>query len=127
LNFFTGFYDKGVLIMHLQTICRSYITGYMWIDIVSSIPISFIGAQSMFSSASSPTALQSAKFLRMIRLTRYLRLLRLIRFIQVSKLMSAFELVIVSEQTHLMFKFFKISVVVVFVAHWIACLWYSVT
>ena len=60
-------------------------------------------------------------------MTRYLRLLRLIRFIKVSKIMQSFEVFIVSEYAHLMMKFFNICMIVIFVAHWIACLMYSVT
>lgn len=63
----------------------------------------------------------------MIRLTRYLRLMRLLRFIQVSRIMSTFEFFLVSEMSHLMMKFLKISTVVIFAAHWIACILFSVT
>lgn len=63
----------------------------------------------------------------MIRMTRYLRLLRLVRFVKVSKLMQAFEVLIVSEQAHLIMRFLNICFFVVFIAHWIACILYSVT
>lgn len=75
----------------------------------------------------SPQALQSAKFIRMIRMTRYLRLLRLVRFLKVSKLMQAFEVLLVSEQAHLIMRFLNICFFVVFIAHWIACILFSVT
>lgn len=42
MNFFTGYYDKGVLIMHLPTICRNYARTYLFIDCISSIPLSFL-------------------------------------------------------------------------------------
>ena len=41
--------------------------------------------------------------------------------------MSAFEIFLVSEMAHLSMKFLKISTVVIFSAHWIACILYSVT
>jgi hypothetical protein len=63
----------------------------------------------------------------MIRLTRYLRLLRLIRFLQIGRLTAAFEIFLVNEMAHLMMKFLKITVVVIFAAHWIACILYSTT
>ena len=42
LNFFTGFYSKGMLIMQVSQIAWNYLKGYLWIDIISSFPISFI-------------------------------------------------------------------------------------
>lgn len=41
INFFTGFYEKGTLVMHLPRILKGYICGYFWADILSSVPISF--------------------------------------------------------------------------------------
>ena len=82
VNFFTGYYNKEALIMNLNAIAQNYVKGYLWIDAISSVPISFITLQSSLQKgATRPSALQSAKFLRMIRLTRYLRLLRLLRFV----------------------------------------------
>jgi hypothetical protein len=113
--------------MHLRQIAWNYFKGYLWIDIISSFPISFISLDYSITKNSNTAALQSAKFLRMIRLTRYLRLLRLIRFVQIGRLMAAFEIFLVSEMAHLMMKFLKMSTVVIFAAHWIACVLYSVT
>jgi hypothetical protein len=42
VNFFTGFYAKGSLIMNLNSIACNYVKGYLWIDCISSFPISFI-------------------------------------------------------------------------------------
>ncbi|TNV87308.1 hypothetical protein FGO68_gene14185 [Halteria grandinella] len=126
INFFTGFYEKGTLVMHLPRILKSYICGYFFADVLSSVPISFFSNDQMLDSI-SPHALQSAKFIRMIRMTRYLRLLRLVRFVKVSKLMQAFEVLIVSEQASLIMRFLNICFFVVFIAHWIACVLYSVT
>ncbi len=63
----------------------------------------------------------------MIRLTRYLRLLRLLRFVQLNRILSTFEVFLVSEMAHLSMKFLKICTVVIFLAHWIACIMYSMT
>jgi hypothetical protein len=86
LNFLTGYYDKGVLIMDLKLIALNYCKGYLALDIISSIPISFIALPDT-QMVTNPSALQSAKFIRIVRMTRYLRLLRLIRLLKVSKVM----------------------------------------
>jgi hypothetical protein len=50
VNFFTGFYSKGSLVMNLNAIALNYVKGYLWIDCLSSFPISFINLQSSLSS-----------------------------------------------------------------------------
>lgn len=42
LNFFTGFYEKGILIMDRKLIFLFYIHGWFWIDLLSSAPILMI-------------------------------------------------------------------------------------
>jgi len=50
VNFFTGFYAKGSLVMNLNAITLNYVKGYLWIDCISSFPISFINLQFSLSS-----------------------------------------------------------------------------
>lgn len=92
LNFFTGYYENGIVIMDLKMICSNYLRSFFWIDVVSSFPVSIISI--LYTNSS---ALQSSKFFRVIRITKYLRLIRLFRIIQMSKIIQAFEILIVSE------------------------------
>ncbi len=50
VNFFTGFYSKGSLVMNLNAIACNYIKGYLWLDCLSSFPISFINLKTSLSS-----------------------------------------------------------------------------
>ena len=47
-NFFTGYYEKGLLVMDLNLICRQYMRTYFTIDLLGSIPISFISVADSF-------------------------------------------------------------------------------
>lgn len=42
LNFFTAFYDKGILVTSKRKIAFNYISTWFFVDLVSSIPFSFI-------------------------------------------------------------------------------------
>jgi hyperpolarization activated cyclic nucleotide-gated potassium channel 2 len=57
LNFVTGYYDKGVLVMHIPSIARHYASTYLWIDIISSIPISFFSFEDTINQRITPSAL----------------------------------------------------------------------
>jgi hypothetical protein len=46
VNFNTGYYDKNVLIMKRSLIARQYIAFWFWLDLVSSIPFTWILAWS---------------------------------------------------------------------------------
>ena len=47
LNFNTGLYDKNKLIMNRLAIAKDYIKIWFWIDLVSSIPYTWIMAYTM--------------------------------------------------------------------------------
>eukprot|EP00347_Sterkiella_histriomuscorum_P008075 403346469 len=122
LNFFTGFYDKGVLILDGQKIFKNYMHGWFFMDLISSIPVSYMDL--IFSDGTG--AFQQAKLLRIFKLTKYARLLRLIRFLKVSKFIQTFEDLVVNDYANLMIRFSKISIIVFFIAHWMACCLYIV-
>lgn len=42
LNFFTGYYEKGHLIMRKKKIMMNYVKTWLAIDLISSIPFSFV-------------------------------------------------------------------------------------
>lgn len=80
INFTTGFYDKGILIMNRKAICKNYIKGWFFVDAMSSFPMSLVD---LFTEEQEDySALQSAKLLRIVRITKWARLIRLIRFLK---------------------------------------------
>ena len=46
LNFNTGFYQKGQLVMKRAAIMKDYLTMWFWIDLISSTPYTWILAVS---------------------------------------------------------------------------------
>lgn len=84
MNFFTGFYEKGILIMDRKSICKKYLMTWFILDIISSFPFSIIELAN--NNNTSSKALKSTNLLRILRLTKYARLIRLIRFFKLNKL-----------------------------------------
>lgn len=39
LNFNTGFYKKGILIMEPKSILKNYLKGWFWLDFMASFPV----------------------------------------------------------------------------------------
>lgn len=105
----------------------NYIKGYLILDAISSIPISFITIQDTITHQVSSHALQSAKFIRIIRFTRYLRVLKLFRLVKMSSMLQGIEILITNEATLLSIRFAKIMFFVLFISHWFACLLNGIT
>lgn len=87
LNFITGYFDKGILVMDRKLIFLSYMRTWFWLDIFSSIPFSFVYFSGGGNTFTNLQALKSAKLIRIFRMAKYARLVRLLRFLKVNKLM----------------------------------------
>ena len=42
INFYTGYYERGVLVMTRKKIVANYVRGWLTLDIISSMPLSFL-------------------------------------------------------------------------------------
>ena len=105
-------------------IAKNYLKGWFFLDLISSTPTSVID---LSLENGSSGALKSAKLLRTIRMTKYARLLRILRFLKGNKFVQSIEEKLVSEYANLGIRFAKISCMVFFLAHWIACMLFSFT
>ena len=57
---------------------------------------------------------------------RFLRFLRLLRVFKLKKLLYKFEEIIMSDTVNAILGFFKVIIVILFIAHWIACIFYYI-
>jgi hypothetical protein len=64
--------------------------------------------------------------LRIFKIVKYVRLLRMVRFLKVNKFIQKIEELFVSETSNIVLRFIKLMITVVFISHWIACLFYGV-
>ncbi len=59
-------------------------------------------------------------------MARFLRFLRLLRVLKLKKLLYKFEEIIMSDTLNALLGFFKVITVILFIAHWIACIFYAI-
>lgn len=76
------------------------------------------------SSESGGSAVyKTPQLLRLLRIVRFLRILRLLRVI---KLLMRLEDYIVSDRMNALVEFLKLMLIIIFIAHWIACFFWFV-
>jgi hyperpolarization activated cyclic nucleotide-gated potassium channel 2 len=121
INFNTGFYEKGILIMDRVKILKNYLSFWFWVDIVSTIPIDKILG---FDSSNNN---QAGKVLKFVRVLRVLKLLKLIRLTKLKFMIIKIKDRI-SNKTILSFiTVGKLLLYLFLIAHSFACTMYSVS
>lgn len=61
----------------------------------------------------------------MLKIVKFLRILRLLRVLKLRKFLMKIEDYIVTDRMNALVKFMKLMLIIVFIAHWIACFfWY---
>lgn len=121
VTFMTGFLSiDGVVIMDMRYIAYRYLKTFFCMDIFL---VAIDWAELMWSDGSSLGLARIGKASRTFRIMRMLRLLRLIRMREVLKVF--FER-IRSEQFIILFGICQIVVMIVGLAHFVACIWYGI-
>lgn len=59
-------------------------------------------------------------------MARFLRFLRLLRVLKLKKMLYKFEEIIMSDAINAILGFFKVITVILFIAHWIACIFFAI-
>lgn len=124
LNFNTGYYYKGLLIMDRKKIIKNYVSAWFWIDIISTFPYDWV-----YSEDDSDTGFQgrAISFAKLFRFLRFIRLLRLMRVIKLQKIFRKLESYIdMSTLMVSIIAFLKLCLIILLIAHWIACIWHFV-
>jgi hypothetical protein len=131
LNFNTGFYSKGMLIVSRKQIALNYIKFWFWLDLLASFPYdviveSFIGKEDE-DNAGSNSMYKAPRLLRLIKIFRFLRILKLIRIAKLKQIIIKLEDFFTSLTFSTLFVIFKLLAVIGFIAHWTACWFYFVS
>lgn len=127
LNFNTGFYSRGSLIMNRKEIFKNYIKGWFWVDFFSTFPYTWILDGALSNELSSDNNLyRASNVIKLIKIIRFLRILKLLRLTKLKRILIKIEDYIASNTLATAFLFLRLLAVVFFVAHWAACWWYFV-
>lgn len=121
LNFSTGYYEEGNLIMDRTKIAKHYFKLWFWIDFFSAIPFSLILNYTYQNYSSNSQMLGLFKLLRVSRLFKLVKLARLkVLISRIEDHMSNEKLVSTVAILKLLFYLFLI-------AHLFACIMFSVS
>lgn len=138
VTFNTGYYRSGDLIMQRKYIMFNYLRTWFFMDLFASFPYSWVitltstgGDESEDTtteeqeSSGGSAVYKTPQLLRLLRIVRFLRILRLLRVLKLRKLLMRLEDYIVSDRMNALVEFMKLMLIIIFIAHWIACFfWY---
>ena len=121
LSFRTGVIDKhGELVYMPKRIARSYMRGWFVVDTLGCLPISYI----MLFVNGSDSGGSEGKANKVFRILRLFKLLKLLRLARLKRLIARYE-----EEFYALasgFAMAKIMIAVIWIGHWLACMWYGV-
>lgn len=112
LNFCTGFFRDGILIMKWQPIIWNYLKGWFIIDFMSTFPWG--------SAVSSGT---NATFLKFAKIGKLMRVLRLLRIAKLNILLKRIEELFCSSAIIIAISLLKMVLGFLLICHWCACSW----
>jgi hypothetical protein len=112
LNFFTGYTDRGVLIMDQSAVAAKYCRSWLALDLLSSLPMDLILSprKTMLSGGASDS---------LLRLHSLVRLLKITRIVRFQRIMQRLQLVLYVKNSFL--TVFSIAMVFLFYTHCFAC------
>jgi len=115
LNFNTGFIEEEKFISSRTEIAKRYVSGWFWLDLLTSIPFDRI-----FGLGNSLHISQISKILKIFRIARLLKLLKLLRLIStVSKWEN-------NDSTTSRLRLLKFLIAVLLSGHTAACFWVGI-
>ena len=126
LNSITAYVGPdGLLVVSFGMILKHYARGWMFIDLLASIPLYSIVEGFSGSETQANRLSRLARLPRIFRLAKLLRLLKLLRVLRVIRYMKKWEQTLGINVG--VSRMMKIALVVCMVTHLIACLWYYLT
>jgi len=118
MNFVTGFYDKGTLVLDKRRCFWQYTKTWLAIDLLGIFPWRY----------ASPAENQggTTKMLRLLRFMKFIRLLKLLRVIKLRRLLIKLEDHLKSQYLYIIFQVIKLSLCLLLLCHVTACAWYGI-
>ncbi|CAD8096473.1 unnamed protein product [Paramecium primaurelia] len=141
INFNTAFQHKGQYVYDRQLIIQNYLKWWFWIDVVSTFPFDLIveAATSSVvevdedeltkeqSQAQKDSLVQTMKLLRILKFFRLIKIIRLLRVLKLKQLFTKLEDYIdISGSVVTIYQLLKLTFIMLFVAHWLACIWHFI-
>lgn len=118
LSFRTTFYDKidGALVLDYARVRRNYLTSWFAIDFVASVPVEYIAFAVI---GLSPLECERGHVSDSVQAATLFKIARLLRL---GRLVKKFEKLAAAKA----FRVLQLTITLLLVAHWFACIWYKV-
>jgi len=113
LNFLTGFFHDGHLVMKQGDIIRYYLLGWFAIDFLATFPF-----DEVFSGKNGAT-----KLTKITKFGKFLRMMRLLRVAKLNVLVQRIEDLFASQAVFIGMHLLKMVTVFFLACHWSACCW----
>ena len=129
-NFNSGYLKKGAIVMNRNLICKHYLRTWFLVDMIATFPYDWAVSADPVNSRDYSTSGNFSKFpklLRVIKITKFLLIFKLLKLAKVKQLLYRVEDYLNSELFGNMIVILRILMVVFYIAHWNACIWYFVT
>lgn len=132
LNFFTGFVagplekDHGQLVTSHKRIAKGYLKSWFIIDFASTVPWAWLVVKIVGTNSESAGSARMAKIAKIAKLARFMRLARMLKLLKLQSLWENFENLIGSMFVVQVFQLLKVLILIVYLSHWNACIWWAV-
>ncbi|CAD8093500.1 unnamed protein product [Paramecium primaurelia] len=123
VSFHTSYYYKGNLITSHKKVFWNYFSSWFWLDLISSFPYDMI-IELTLKSNSAESLQRNSQILKIVRVVRFIKILRLIRALKLKKYINQLEdQLMMAKSVISFFAFIKICIIILCLAHWLACIW----
>ena len=137
VNFNTGFYFRGNIIYKRSEIAKNYILSWFLIDVLASFPYSALINESLLAEdggnmmsamdiESRENLMKTPQLLKLMKMARFLRFLRLLRVFKLKQIIYKIEERLSGSSLMATIDMTKVMAIVVFIAHWIACIFFAI-
>jgi len=119
VTFNTGFFENGIFITTRRLIAKRYLRTWLLFDMVSAFPYDWIFEQPLDTSSGS--SMRGPAVMRIVKIGRLLKSLRLVRVARVQMHLVRVSQKLTSGTLEVLFRACYLLVVLLGVAHWVAC------
>jgi len=121
LNFHTGYFKDGVLIVSHKKIAKRYLKTWFSVDLLANLPYGEIIA---IADGGISHFIHGRIYGASLQYSRVLKLLRTFKWFKIKKVLTKYQDHIESRVMIGVLGLFSLLLYVIFLAHWLACIWH---
>jgi hypothetical protein len=126
LNFNSGIYLEGILIMKRKEVCEIYLKTWFIFDLISSFPYTTVYETFISPEVVHHSSNKAPELVRIIRLIRFVKILRILKMFKFRTIFYKFEDFINSDYVRCIYIYIKSMASFIFVWHYLSCIMFAV-